>query len=63
MKRLIIVSLFLGILGGCGYMDRKCVGFTGKPVTTCYDGITYLQFTSGATVQFDINGKPVPCNQ
>ena len=51
----------LVIVSGCGRFDRKYASITGKPAETCVDGVTYLQFTSGATVKVDLNGKPVAC--
>jgi hypothetical protein len=27
----------------------------------CVEGVTYLQFTTGSTIQIDKNGKYVPC--
>jgi len=47
-------------LGGCGYVNRGVSKYTGT-VKTCVDGVTYLQFPSGATVQVDRTGRPVPC--
>lgn len=49
-------------LSGCGAMDRQVARITGNATKTCVDGVTYLQFTSGATVQVDLEGKPVACN-
>ena len=55
--------LFIAIaLAGCGAADRFAAGVTGGAVKTCIDGVTYLQFTSGATVQVDRAGKPVQCS-
>ena len=58
----VILAISTLINSGCGRVDRWWAGTTGKPVETCYKGINYLQFTSGATAQLDINGKPVACN-
>lgn len=60
MKYLILAVLALS-LGACGKIDRTVASWTGDATKTCVDGVTYLQFTSGATVQVDINGKPVGC--
>lgn len=49
-------------LTGCGAADRFAVGVTGQPTKTCVDGVTYLQFTSGAAAHVDRAGKPVPCS-
>ena len=60
--RLIVLALVVSILfTGCGWFDRKISAVTGGATKTCVDGVTYLQFTSGAAVQVDKNGKPVPC--
>jgi hypothetical protein len=48
---------------GCGWFDRKVAAATGGATKTCVDGVTYLQFTSGATVQVDVTGKPVACKE
>lgn len=59
MKALVLaLPLFLV---GCGWFDRVGASVTGSASKTCIDGVTYLQFTSGATVQFDQTGKPVSC--
>ncbi len=49
-------------LGGCGYVNRGVAEYTGV-VKTCFEGVPYLQFPSGATVQMDRAGKPVPCGR
>lgn len=57
-----IVLLALALsLSACGAVDREVAKLTGNATKTCIDGVTYLQFTSGATVQVDTQGKPVPC--
>lgn len=61
MKKLIIFLLLLPIISSCGQWDRVKAKVTGDATKTCVDGVTYLQFTSGATVQLDLSGKPVPC--
>lgn len=63
MKKIkFVVLLSLAVtLTGCGYVDRMVGGITGNASKTCIDGVTYLQFTSGATTQVDTNGKPVAC--
>ncbi len=47
-------------LSGCGGLDRTTAKWTGY-AKTCVDGVSYIQFTSGAVKQEDINGKNVPC--
>ena len=62
MKKYILLIAAVISLAGCGRIDRFVAGITGDSVKTCVDGVTYLQFTSGATVQVDRSGKPVACN-
>lgn len=61
MKNALIVALVSLALTGCGKLDRAGASITGRPTKTCVDGVTSLQFTSGAHVQLDRAGKPVPC--
>ena len=58
---LMVAGATVFLLSACGNVDRELAKITGKASKTCVDGVTYLQFTSGATVQLDINGKPVAC--
>lgn len=60
---MLTMVLFLGIVltSGCGKWDRAVSAVTGAPSKVCVDGVSYLQFTSGATVQVDPAGKPVVC--
>jgi hypothetical protein len=60
MKYVIIVMMALS-LTACGKVDRTVAGWTGNASETCIDGVTYLQFTSGATVKVDRTGLPVAC--
>lgn len=59
--KIIIVGLLCMALVGCGRTDSFTAGMTGRPSKVCVDGVTYLQFTSGAAVQVDKNGDPVEC--
>lgn len=59
MKKLFVLPLLVA-LAGCGAMERTTANWTGYS-EICVDGVTYIQFTSGATVKVDRNGKPVPC--
>lgn len=61
MYKLIAIMAMCTLLSSCGYIDRETAKLTGQASKTCVDGVTYLQFTSGATVQLDRQGKPVPC--
>jgi hypothetical protein len=59
---LIVLSLIVMLFAGCGQMDRNFATLMGQPSETCVSGVTYLQFTSGATVKVDQEGKPFKCN-
>lgn len=59
---LITLALILAMVG-CGWFDRKVAAATGGATKTCIDGVVYLQFTSGATVQVDRTGMPVICRE
>lgn len=59
--KIISVILVALTLTGCGWFERKVVAnFTGYG-KVCVDGVTYLQFASGAAVQVNTEGKPVAC--
>jgi len=60
MKTLFIISMILA-LTGCGAVDRGLANLTGSASETCYEGVLYLQFTSGASVAYDINGNVKQC--
>lgn len=54
--------LMVGILSGCGQVQRGVAVATGYS-NVCVNGVNYLQFPSGATVQLDQNGRPVSCQK
>ena len=54
---LILVALSLA---ACGKIDRIEAAITGSS-KVCVDGVSYIQFTSGASVQYDQAGKVVTC--
>lgn len=60
MKKALAVLFCAVALVGCGKFDRLEASLTGV-AKTCVDGVTYLQFTSGATAQLGLDGKPVAC--
>lgn len=62
MKKSIIVFAILSIsfLSGCGQVERSIAMATGYS-KICVSGVSYIQFSSGATVQVDRSGKPVSC--
>ena len=57
-----IVILMALTLVGCGQWNRTQAKFIGY-TKTCVDGVSYLQFPSGATVQVNPSGLPVPCER
>ena len=61
MKTIITVALALS-LSACGWADRVEAKFTGYS-TLCISGVQYLQFTSGASVQYTPDGKVVTCTK
>ena len=59
--KIIAATVVFVTLAGCGYIERQFAGITGGATKTCVDGVSYLQFTSGAAQQVDATGKPVAC--
>lgn len=49
------------ILSGCGAVSHGMAGLTGYS-KVCVDGVSYLQFASGVTVQYDRLGNVAECN-
>lgn len=60
MKAAIVVFLALAV-SACGKVDQLTAQYTGQPARVCVAGITYLQFTTGAAVLVNKDGKPVEC--
>lgn len=48
------------VLAGCGQMERATAAWTGYS-TMCVQGVSYIQFTSGASVQYNIDGSIKRC--
>lgn len=61
MKTTILILAAAVSLAGCGKLEQLSAHYTGQPARVCVAGVTYLQFTSGATVMVDKEGKPVTC--
>ena len=59
--KLVLLIITLLLFCGCGSIDRSIAGLTGDASETCYDGVTYLQFTSGASVAYETNGSVKVC--
>jgi hypothetical protein len=61
MARLVLVVLVSAALGGCGWFERKVTANITGHAVTCVDGVAYLQFPSGVTVQYDRTGRIKTC--
>ncbi len=56
-----VVAIVLAVLlTGCGYVDRVGATVTGYS-EQCVNGVKYIQFTSGATVEYTPDGKVATC--
>lgn len=62
MKKLFggIVVVVIVVLSGCGQYERGVAQMTGYS-KICIEGVSYLQFSSGATVQYTRDGKIKGC--
>ena len=62
MNKLTTIFVFslLVTLGGCGKINRSIANYTGYS-ESCIDGVKYLQFPSGATVKYNIDGHIATC--
>ena len=58
--RIFIAIILAASMSGCGSFARMAAYTTGY-TKVCVDGITYLQFPSGSSVQVDKDGKPALC--
>jgi hypothetical protein len=61
VNRLFCILLIGASLGGCGWFERKVTANITGHAVTCVDGVAYLQFPSGVTVQYDRSGRIKPC--
>ena len=60
MKYIIIITIGLGLFG-CGDYKRFISKITGEAQEFCHKGVSYLQFPSGASVQYNKDGKIATC--
>ena len=60
MKKVIVLAVVL-VLSGCGALDRVGANLTGNASESCFKGVKYLQFTSGATVAYNTDGTVMLC--
>lgn len=61
MNRMLPILLVAACLGGCGWFERKVTANLTGYAVSCVDGVAYLQFPSGVTVQYDRNGRIKTC--
>jgi hypothetical protein len=60
MKVSLIIILSILSLTGCEYIDRVKAHIEGYS-KMCIDGVTYIQFTSGASVAYGEDGHVKIC--
>ncbi len=60
MKKRLLGLIVLLFISGCGYWEIGKASYTGYS-KICVDGVEYIQFTSGASVSCDVNGKVKQC--
>lgn len=58
-KIMAVVAALL-LLAGCGWFERVTATYTGWS-RICVAGVSYLQFTSGASVEWTPEGKIKTC--
>jgi uncharacterized lipoprotein len=61
MDRAILALVMVTLMSGCGWFERKVTANITGHAVTCVDGVAYLQFPSGVTVQYDRNGRIKTC--
>ena len=61
MNRLLATLAVLVLLSGCGWFERKVTANITGHAVTCIEGVRYLQFPSGVTVQYDRDGRVKTC--
>lgn len=57
---IIFAIIIAAACSGCGKTDQLVAHYTGYS-KICVDGVKYLQFTSGASPQYTVDGKLVAC--
>jgi hypothetical protein len=63
MRRLLTIAVMLSLAAtaaGCGSANKQLAGLTGF-TRICIDGVAYLQFSSGASVEYTPAGKIKTC--
>ena len=61
MHRAVLMVLLAASTGGCGWFERKVTANITGHAVTCVEGVSYLQFPSGVTVQYDRSGRIKTC--
>ena len=61
LKLLLCIFLSLSLVS-CGFVSRFVGGVLGTS-RICVNGVSYLQFTSGASVEYTMDGKIKTCNE
>ena len=59
MRALVLAGVLLAG-AGCGRFEREVANLAGY-AKSCVEGVTYVQFPSGAALLVDRSGRPVPC--
>jgi hypothetical protein len=59
--KIVLVTATVLMLSGCGWYERDVVANITGYSKICVEGVTYLQFFSGATPQVNLEGRPVAC--
>ena len=59
--KLAVLALLAATLAGCGWFDRKVTANITGYSTSCIEGVRYLQFPSGVTVQYHPDGRIRTC--
>jgi len=61
MTRIIFLLVTSASLTACGWFERKVTANITGHAVTCVEGVAYLQFPSGVTVQYDRTGRIKTC--
>ena len=59
-KTLSVILIASILITGCGRITRMVAGVTGYS-TLCVNNVLYIQFTSGASVAYNSDGKIATC--